>query len=355
MAKSFYKTNYEGGAKNNEKMSSLDLPGPTKAAILMVALGSTASSEIFKGLSDKEIETLTTQIARMEGVTGDTRTAVLLEFQQLAMAQEYIAKGGISYAQEILEAAVGPRKAKEIIEKVQNSIRTTGFDLLNHVEPQQLVGFLQKEHPQTVALLLAHMRPETAAATLNALAQEMQVEVATRVAQMESISPDVLDQVERVLAQIVKTLFSGDTAEVGGVKSVAEILNMVDRGTEKNILGSLERDDPELATEIKSLMFVFEDMLLLDDKSMQRVLKEVDSKDLALALKGTNEQVQNKFFGNMSSRAAEMIKEEIAFMGPVRLKDVEEVQQKIVDVVRQLEESGDIIISGRGGDDDIVV
>jgi len=355
MAKSFYKTNYEGGGNKQESTPRLDIIGPKKAAILMVALGSEASSEIFKNLDEKDVEQLTTQIARLEGVSPDMREQVMLEFQQLTQAQDYIAQGGIGFAQEVLEASMGPRKAKEIIEKVQNSIRTTGFDLLDHVEPNQLVGFLQKEHPQTVSLLLAHMKAETAAATLNILPQEMQIEVATRIAQMESISPDVLDQVEQVLSTIVKTLFSGDTAEIGGVKSVAEILNMVDRGTEKNILGSLERDDPELATEIKSLMFVFEDMLLLDDKSMQRVLKEVDTKDLSLALKGANEQVQNKFFSNMSSRASEMIKEEISYMGPVRLKDVEEVQQKIVDAVRTLEESGDIIISGRGGEDDIIV
>jgi flagellar motor switch protein FliG len=338
MPKSFYKNSYEGKQENLPKLNISD-----------------ASSEVFKNLSEHEVEKLTTQIAKLEGVTTDVREAVMYEFQQLTMAQEYIAQGGLTYAQEILESAVGPRKAKEIIEKVQNSIRTNGFDMLDHVEPSQLVSFLQKEHPQTVALLLAHMKPETAAATLNELSQEMQVDVSSRIAQMESISPDILEQVERVLSQIIKTLFSGDTAEVGGVKSVAEILNMVDRGTEKNILGSLERDDPELATDIKSLMFVFEDMLLLDDKSIQRVLKDVDSKDLPLALKGANEQVRDKFLNNMSSRAGETVREEIEFMGPVRLKDVEEVQQRIVEIVRQLEEAGDIIISGRGGDDDIIV
>lgn len=353
MAKSFYKSNYEKPSR--EPIKTIDIPGPKKAAILMVALGAEASSTIFKHLNEKEVEQLTTQIARLEGVTPEMREAVLNEFQRISVAQEFITQGGISYAQEILEASLGPRKAKEIIEKVQSSIRTTGFNMLDHVEPAQLVGFLQKEHPQTVALLLAHMKAGSAAAVLSALTPEMQVEVATRIATMESISPDVLQQVEHQLSQIIKTLFSGDTAEVGGVKSVAEMLNMVDRGAEKNILGSLERDDPELATEIKSLMFVFEDMLLLDDKAMQRVLKEVDSKELSLALKGANEQVGAKFFGNMSQRAAEMIKEEISYMGPVRLRDVEEVQQKIVDVVRRLEEEGEIIISGRGGEDDIIV
>jgi flagellar motor switch protein FliG len=298
---------------------------------------------------------LTAQIARLEGVTPDMREFVLNEFQQLSLAKEYITHGGIEYAQEVLEASMGPRRAREILEKVTSTIRTTGFNMLDNVETSQLIGFLQKEHPQTVALLLAHMKSDKAAATLSALSPEMQVEVATRIATMESISPEVLSQVEQQLSQIMKSFFSGDTAEVGGVKSVAEMLNMVDRSAEKNILGTLERDDPELATEIKSLMFVFEDMLLLDDKSIQKVLKEVDSKELSLALKGANEQVQTKFLSNMSQRASEIIKEEISFMGPKRLREVEEAQQKIVDIVRRLESENEIIISGRGGDDDVVV
>jgi len=352
MPKTFYKA---GASEAGVTSPMFDIPGPKKAAILMVAMGPEASANIFKSLNEAEIEALTAQIARLEGVTPEMREHVLGEFHQLSTAKEYVTNGGIEYAQEILEASLGPRKAREILEKVTSTIRTTGFNMLDNVETNQLIGFLQKEHPQTVALLLAHMKADKAAATLSALSPEMQVEVATRIATMESISPDVLAQVEQQLSQIMKSFFSGDTAEVGGVKSVAEMLNMVDRSAEKNILGTLERDDPELATEIKSLMFVFEDMLLLDDKSMQKVLKEVDSKELSLALKGANEQVQNKFFGNMSSRASEMIKEEISFMGPKRLREVEEAQQKIVDVVRRLEADNEIIVSGRGGEDDVIV
>jgi flagellar motor switch protein FliG len=341
--------------QEKDKPKKFDIPGPKKAAILLVALGSETASALLKNLSEQEVETLTAQIASLEGVTPEMREEVLEEFHHMALAQQYIAQGGMRYAQEVLESALGVRKAKEIIEKVQSTIRTTGFHLLDHVDPNQLVSFIQKEHPQTIALLLAHMKAETAASTLSALPQDLQVEVATRIATMESISPEVLQQVEQVLAQQIKSLFSGDAAEVGGVKSVAEMLNLVDRGAEKNILGNLERDNPELATEIKSLMFVFEDILLLDDKGMQRVLKEIDTKELSLALKGSNEQVQNKFFANMSSRAADMIREEMAYMGPVRLKDVEEVQARIVDVVRRLEEDGEVIVSGRGGDDDVIV
>ncbi|MFW6255014.1 MAG: flagellar motor switch protein FliG, partial [Chitinivibrionales bacterium] len=220
---------------------------------------------------------------------------------------------------------------------------------------KQLVNFIQKEHPQTIALLLAHMEPQNAAPIISSLPQELQVDVTTRIATMESISPETLDQVEEVLVSQVKSLFGGDVSEIGGVKSVAEMLNSVDRGAEKNILGNLERENPELATEIKNLMFVFEDVMLLDDRSMQRVLKEVDTKELSMALKGASDELQDKFFRNMSSRASEMIKEEMEYMGPIRLKDVEEVQQRIVDVVRRLEEDGEIIISGRGGEEEIVV
>ena len=332
-----------------------NIPGPTKAAIVMVALGSNASSQIFKNLEEAEVERLSTEIARLDNISPETREAVLEEFHNIAMAHQYVTQGGIDYAREILESALGPRKAKEILEKVQQTIRTTGFNLLENIDPKQIVNFIQKEHPQTIALLLAHMEPRNAAPIISALPQELQVDVATRIATMESISPETLDHVEEVLVSQIKSLFGGDVSEIGGIKAVAEMLNSVDRGAEKNILGNLERENPELATEIKNLMFVFEDVMLLDDRSMQRMLKEIDTKDLSMALKGASEELQEKFFRNMSSRAAEMIKEDMEFMGPIRLKDVEEVQQRIVDIVRRLEEEGEIIISGRGGDEEIIV
>ena len=353
MAKSFYVTKDGGG---DDKKKKFDIPGPKKAAIIMVALGSEASSEIFKNLNEFEIEQLTAQIARLEGVTPEMREAVLEEFHHLLMAQKFITQGGIGYAEEVLKQALGPRKAKEIIEKVQQSIRTTGFSMLDNVDPNQLINFIQKEHPQTVSLLLAHMSPDKAAIILSGLPQEMQVDVSSRIATMESISPEVLSQVEQVLSQTMKNMFSGDTTEIGGVKQVAEMLNQIERGSQKNILGNLERDDPELATEIKNLMFVFDDIMFIDDKGMQQVMKEIDTKQLSLALKGSSEGVQEKFFKNMSSRAAEGVKEDMQFMGPVRLKDVEVAQQKIVEVVQRLEQAGQLVISGRGGgDDDIVV
>ena len=351
----FFKEKYDDKAKKGPHVDTAGIPGPTKAAIVMVALGSDTSSHIFKNLDENEVERLSTEIARLDNVSNDIREAVLEEFHNLALAHQYISQGGLEYAREILEAALGPRKAKEILEKVQQTIRTTGFNLLENIDPKQLVNFIQKEHPQTIALLLAHMEPAAAAPIISALPQELQVDVATRIATMESISPETLDQVEEVLVSQIKSLFGGDVSEIGGVKAVAEMLNNVDRGAEKNILGNLERENPELATEIKNLMFVFEDVMLLDDRSMQRVLKEVDTKELAMALKGASEELQEKFFRNMSSRAAEMIREDMEYMGPIRLKDVEEVQQRIVDVIRRLEEDGEIIISGRGGEEDIVV
>jgi flagellar motor switch protein FliG len=356
MAKKFYQKDQESEeAQGKADISKkLNIPGPKRAAIVIVALGSEAAAQIFRHMDDREVEIITAEISTLVGVTPEMREAVLEEFHHMALAQQYVSQGGIEYAQEVLENALGPRKAREILEKVQNTIRTTGFNLLEGVDPNQLVTYIQKEHPQTIALLLAHIDPQHAAPIISALPQELQVDVATRIATMESISPDVLNQVESVLSQTIRNLFGGDVSEIGGVKSVAELLNYADRGTEKNILGNLERENPELATEIKNLMFVFEDIMLLDDRGMQRLMKEVDTKELALALKGAAETVQEKFFKNMSLRAGEMIKDDMQFMGPVRLKDVEEAQQKVVDIVRRLEDDGEIVISGRGGDDEII-
>ncbi|MDR2591967.1 MAG: flagellar motor switch protein FliG [Chitinispirillales bacterium] len=341
--------------KTKKTVNISGIPGPVKAAIVMVALGTDASSKVFKLLDDVDIERLSTEIARLENISQDVREAVLEEFHTLALAHQYISQGGLDYARQVLIAALGPEKANEILEKVQAKIRTTGFNLLENIDPKQLVNYIQKEHPQTIAILLAHMDAAHAAGIVSALPQMVQIDVATRIATMESISPDTLSQIEEVLVTQIKSLFGGDVSEIGGVKAVAEILNNVDRGTEKNIIGNLERENPELATEIKKLMFVFEDAMLLDDRSMQRLLKEIDTKELGMALKSATEELQEKFFRNMSSRASEMIKEDMQFMGPIRLKDVEEVQQRVVDVIRRLEEDGEIIISGRGGDDNVVV
>jgi flagellar motor switch protein FliG len=350
MAKSFYQD-----ADDPKKGGAFDIPGPKKAAIVMVALGPQSSADLMKDFSEQEVEQLTKEIARLDGVTNDMRDAVLKEFHTLGLAQQYVSQGGIDYARELLEKTYGPIRAAEILAKITKAIRTTGFHLLTEIDASQLVNFIQKEHPQTIALILAHMDKQMAAKLLGALPQDLQFDVAQRIATMESITPDVLEQIEQVLTSEMKDLVGGDTSEIGGVKSLAELLNMADRATEKNVMGNLERENPELATEIKNLMFTFDDILLLDDRGMQRLLKEVDSKILALALKNATQEARDKFLRNMSQRAGEMIAEEIQYMGPVKLRDIEEAQQKIVDSVRRLEDAGEVVISGRGGSDEIVV
>jgi len=350
MAKSFYQD-----ADDPKKGGAFDIPGPKKAAIVMVALGPQNSADLMKDFSEQEVEQLTKEIARLDGVTNDMRDAVLKEFHTLGLAQQYVSQGGIDYARELLEKTYGPIRAAEILAKITKAIRTTGFHLLTEIDASQLVNFIQKEHPQTIALILAHMDKQMAAKLLGALPQDLQFDVAQRIATMESITPDVLEQIEQVLTTEMKDLVGGDTSEIGGVKSLAELLNLADRATEKNVMGNLERDNPELATEIKNLMFTFDDILLLDDRGMQRLLKEVDSKILSLALKNATQDARDKFLRNMSQRAGEMIAEEIQYMGPVKLRDIEEAQQKLVDSVRRLEEAGEVVLSGRGGSDEIVV
>jgi flagellar motor switch protein FliG len=354
----FFRDRYDKTGKEIEKpvhANIEELSGLKKAAIVMISLGHETSSKIFQNLDEGEIERLSTEIARFENVPTAVREAVLDEFHTLCLAQQYINQGGIDYARKVLESSVGPKKAKDILDKIKETIRTTGFNLLENIDSKQLVNFMQKEHPQTIALLLAHIDSKNAAPIISALPPELQVDVASRIATMESIAPETLEQVEEVLLNQIKSMFGSEASEIGGIKSVAELLNNMDRGAVKNILGNLERENPQLATDIKNLMFVFEDILLLDDRSMQRMLKEVDTKDLSMALKGASEDLQAKFFRNMSSRAAEMIREDIEYMGPIRVKQVEEVQQKVVDIVRRLEEDGEIIISGHGGEEAVIV
>ena len=346
---------YQNALKESKKGPEFDIPGPKKAAIVIVALGPENSSDLLKGLSESEVEALTKEVARLDGVTSEMREAVLKEFHTLGVAQQFVSQGGIESARELLEKTYGPLRAAEVLAKITKAIRTTGFHLLTEIDASQMVNFIQKEHPQTIALILAHMDKQVAAKLLGALPQDLQFDVSQRIATMESITPDVLEQIEQVLTAEMKDLVGGDASEVGGVKALAELLNLTDRSTEKNVMGHLERENPELSTEIKNLMFTFDDIMLLDDRGMQRLLKEVDSKILALSLKNASEEMRSKFLRNMSQRAAEMITEEIQFMGPVKLRDVEEGQQKIVDSVRRLEDAGEVVISGRGGGDEIVV
>ena len=333
---------------------SADLNGVQKAAILLITLGPEKSADIFKHLKEEEIEELTLEIANTRSVSPKVKEDVIGEFYQVCLAQQYIAEGGIGYAKELLEKALGDDKAQDVISKLTASLQVRPFEFIRKTEPSQVLNFIQDEHPQTIAMILSYLSANQASMILGALSPEKQADVAKRIAMMDRTSPEVIKEVERVLERKLSSLINQDYTIAGGVDSIVSILNTVDRGTEKRIMESLEIEEPELAEEIRKKMFVFEDIMLLDDRSIQRVLREVDNKDLAVALKGANDDVQNVIFKNLSSRLASMIREDMEFLGPVRMKDVEEAQQKIVGVIRKLEDSAEIVIS-RGGGDDLVV
>lgn len=335
-------------AKNNEMV------GVQKAAILLIALGPEKSATIFKHLKDEEIEELTLEIANTRSVSPQMKEDVLEEFYQVCLAQQYIAEGGIGYAKEVLEKALGAEKAHDVMSKLTASLQVRPFEFIRKTDASQLLNFIQDEHPQTIALILSYLPATQSSAIIATLPLEKQADVAKRIAQMDRTSPDVIKEVERVLERKLASLVNQDYTIVGGVDAIVEILNQVDRGTEKHIMESLEIEEPELADEIKRKMFVFEDILALDDKTIQRVLRDVDNNDLGIALKGAGEEVQNVIFNNLSKRLSTMIREDMEFMGPVRMKDVEEAQQKIVNIIRKLEDTGEIIIA-RGGGDEIVV
>jgi flagellar motor switch protein FliG len=331
------------------------LTGLQKAAILLIALGADLSAKVLKqNFYDEDIERLTYTISNMDRVRPEVRDAVLDEFNELRMARQYLIQGGIKYARELLEKTVGPRKAEEIIKRLMSAAKILPFASLRKTDPRHLMNFIRDEHPQTIALILAYLEPEQASMILSALPPELQRDVAKRIATMDRTTPEVVQEVERVLERKLSAVLQEDQTQVGGVNTLVNILNMATRSTEKAILEGLEAEDPMLAEEVRKRMFVFEDIVKLDDLSIQRVLREVQSKDLALALRGANEEVRERIFRNMSKRASEMLRDELQYMGPVRLRDVEEAQQRIVKIIRNLEESGEIVIS-RGGEDALLV
>lgn len=335
-------------------MANAELTGVQKAAVLLITLGPEKSASIFKHLKEEEIEELTLEIANTRSISPQEKEDVLNEFYQVCLAQQYIAEGGIGYAKELLEKALGEQKAQDVITKLTASLQVRPFEFIRKTDPSQVLNFIQDEHPQTIAMILSYLSPAQSAMILGALTPEKQADVAKRIAMMDRTSPDVIKEVERVLERKLASLLNQDYTIVGGVDAIVDILNTVDRGTEKHIMESLEIEQPELADEIRKKMFVFEDILLLDDRAIQRVLRDVDNNDLGIALKGANEEVQNVIFKNLSKRLSAMIKEDLEFMGPVRMKDVEEAQQKIVGIIRKLEDSAEIVIS-RGGGDEIIV
>ncbi|MCL2805352.1 MAG: flagellar motor switch protein FliG [Treponema sp.] len=337
-----------------KKKGAKEYTGRQKAAIFLVTIGSEISAEIFKFLREDEIETLTFEIARLETIDSEQKDAILQEFQELMLANQFISTGGIDYARELLEKSLGSQKAIDIINRLTSSLQVRPFDFIRRTDPAHLLNFIQQEHPQTIALILAYLEPNKASIILQNLPHEVQSDVARRIATMDRTSPEVLREVERVLEKKLSSLSSEDYTAAGGVESIVEILNLVDRASEKQIIEALEDEDPELAEEIKKRMFVFEDIVMLDDKAIQKVMREVDSQELAKALKSVDSEVQDKIFKNMSKRAAGMLKEDMEYMGPVRLKDVEEAQQKIVSIIRHLEDTGEIVVA-RAGEDELVV
>ena len=321
---------------------------------MFIIVGPEKASKVFRYLKDDEVESLTLEIANMKNITTSVKDEVLDEFYEICLAQQYVSEGGIDYANDLLEKTFGPERAREIIGKLTDSLQVRPFEFVRKTDPSQLLNFIQDENSQTIALILSYLSAQQAATIVGALSPDKQADVAKRIAQMDRTSPDTIRDVEHVLERKLASLVNQDYTIAGGVDAIVDILNTVDRGTEKHIMETLEIEEPELADEIRKKMFVFEDILSLDDRSIQRVLREVDNNDLATALKSANEEVQTVIFNNLSKRLVAMIKDDMDFMGPVRLKDVEEAQQKIVNIIRKLEDSGEIVIS-RGGGDEIVV
>jgi flagellar motor switch protein FliG len=331
------------------------LTGLQKAAVLLLALGSETSAKILKKMDRETVEELTREVASLDDIAIDKRNAVVEEFYSLVLARNYVEAGGLDYARSLLERAMPKDEAGLILEQIAHQVHQQPFSFLQKAESENLLTFIQDEHPQTIALILAHVPSSKAAEILSGLPAAKQLEVVARVANMEQTNPEVIKEVERGLEQRLSGIVSQTMQKVGGVEAVAEMLNLVDRATEKAIFESLESEDPDLVEQIRRLMFVFEDIMLVNDKGIQAVLKEIDNDDLALALKTASDELKEKIFKNMSERAAQLILEDMEYMGPVRVSDVEAAQQKIVDVVRRLEDAGEIIISGRGGEKELVV
>jgi len=327
------------------------LNGPQKAAMVLIHLGPDRASKILKSMRDSEVEDLMAEVARLGDVDPKHMEKTLTEFRDMASAQMYVAKGGLSFAREMLAATMGDEKAREMLERLTMNTMDLPFEFLRTADPRQVLTFIQEEHPQTVALVLAHITPDQAALVMSGLPEDAQGEVARRIAEMDRTSPEVIRQVETVLERRSSTLLpTNDSASAGGIQPLVEILNRSDRTTEKLILENLARTNPELADEVRNRMFVFEDIVSLDDRSVQLVLREIDAKELAVALKGVGDTVRDKVMANMSERASASLKDEIELLGPVRLKQVEEAQGNIVKAIRRLEEGGQIIVS-RGGEE----
>ncbi len=343
--------------KPNEKLPTNpdELNPITKAAILLMTIDTVSASSLLKQLSPEAVEEVTRELAGLGRVPDNLRDAVVEEFYSLSIASEYVNEGGLDYAKVLLNESLDAGVAEKVLQQIQTQVQKTPFAFLQKAESENLLTFIQEEHPQTIALIVCHLAHHKAAEILSGLPMQKQIEVIKRIANMEQTNPDVIREVERGLESRLSNMLTQSMEKAGGIPTVAEILNLADRATEKSIMEGLEAEDPELVEEIRRLMFVFEDIRLVDGKGIQSILKEIDNDELSLALKTASPELQEKIFSNMSERAAALVREDMQFMGPVRVSDVESAQQRIVDIVRRLEDAGEIIIAGRGGESDLIV
>lgn len=332
-----------------------DISGSQKAALLMIALNVETASSVFKYLDAEEVELISTEITKVRNIPSHVVDNVMEEFHAMVTAREYVLEGGIEFAQAVLEKSFGLSKAVEIIEKVRNLTTLKGFDVLKKADSSQLINFLNKEHPQTVALILSHLNPEQTASALKDLPEQLRDDVAFRIATLGKISPQTLKQIEKVVDEMAGLTMSQTVGKIGGTKSLATILNRASVTLSKEILENIEQRDADVALEIKRLMFLFEDIINIQDKDIQKIMREIDRKDLALALKVSDDKLKNKIFANMSERASDLLKEELQYMGMVKLKEVEAAQAKIIDVVKTLEEAGEISLNIRGSKEEVYV
>jgi flagellar motor switch protein FliG len=343
-------------ATQTQQEKAAPIPGPRKAAILSVMLGDHVTGEIFKELEEEEVHLISREVAKIGSVTSDEAESILEEFYQMSLASDYVHKGGLDYARKVLVNAFGPEHAKKLLDRLMKALGTEGanFDALQKADPQQLAKFIHSEHPQTIALVLSHLNPSQAAGLLNSLPPEMRADVALRMAHLDQISPEIISKIASIIGQKLKALGELSRESYGGVRAVSEIFNRLDVATSKEILEAIEHEDPNLVETIRHLMFVFEDLLMLDQNAVKEVLGRIDRKLLTVALKGTSDQLKQHFLGCMSARGAEMLKEDMDSLGPIKIKEVEAAQQQIISIVRQLENEGVINTKGAGGDQYVV-
>lgn len=346
-------TKMNNSVRTEETVS--EISGVQKAALLLIALNIETASTVFKYLDPEQVEKISAEISRVKNISSSVVDKVMQDFYDMVTAREYVLEGGLEYAQAVLEKSFGPQKAIEIIEKVRTLTTLKGFDVLKKAESTQLVNFLSKEHPQTIALILCHLSPDQTAEALKELPEPFRSDVAYRIATLGKVSPQTLKQIERVVDEMAGSTMSQSVSKIGGTKTLATILNRLNVTMSKEILEKMDTQDSDVSLEIKRLMFLFEDIINIQDKDIQKILKEVDRKDLALSLKVADEKLKNKIFSNMSERAADLLKEELQFMGMVKLKEVEIAQAKIIDIVKGLEETGEISLNIQGGKEEVYV